>query len=60
MLVGDMEVVSDPALKALLGKDGWTKYYPLGPSDPDYSVLRFRARQGDYYHSLEKKSFDVD
>lgn len=60
MLIGDMEVVQDPGVKSRLWQDWWTRYYPLGPGDPDYAVLRFRARQGNYYHSLEKKWFAIE
>ena len=59
MLIGDMEVVGDPGVKARLWKDGWTRYYPLGPGDPDYAVLCFHAKQGSYYHSLEKTWFPI-
>lgn len=60
MLVGDMDIVQDPAVKSRFWQDWWTKYYPLGPDDPDYSILHFRAQHGNYYHALEKKWFDIN
>ena len=43
MLAGRIEVVTDPAIKKKLWQDGWEIYYPQGPSDPDYSVLRLKS-----------------
>jgi len=39
-LCGDMEEVTDTTLKQSLWQDGWEMYYPEGPDDPDYTVLR--------------------
>jgi general stress protein 26 len=57
LLVGEMEVLDDPDLKLRLWHDGDEQYYPLGPSDPDYSVLRFTAGKANYYHRLENVDF---
>ena len=35
------------------------KYYPLGPTDPDYCILRFTADKGNYW-GLQKHLFSVD
>lgn len=59
MLVGKMEVLSDHASRARLWKDGCEIYYPLGVDDPDYSVFRFTAEWGNYYHGLRNVSFNV-
>lgn len=40
MLAGDIEIVDDQKIKHALWNEGWEKYYPNGPDDPDYSVLR--------------------
>ena len=40
MLGGTVEVVDDAALKKRIWQDGWEQYYPSGPEDPDYTVLR--------------------
>jgi general stress protein 26 len=40
-------------------REGCEKYYPLGVTDPDYSVLRFTARWGNYYHGLANVTFEV-
>ena len=60
MLIGDMEVVSDEALRRKLWFEGSEMYYPLGVDDPDYSVLKFTATKGNYYHGLQNVSFDIE
>ena len=52
-LVGSLEVVSDPGLKERLWQEGWELYYPAGPQDPDYTVLRLKPQFGRYYHQLQ-------
>lgn len=59
MLVGDVEVLQDMESKQRLWREGYEKYYPLGVKDPDYSVLRFTAQWGNYYHALSKTTFEV-
>lgn len=54
-----MEVVTDEATRKKLWYDGSERYYPLGINDPDYSVLRFTAKKGNYYHGLQNISFDI-
>ncbi len=39
MLSGEIEIVKDPELKHTLWHDYWTRYYPEGVNDPDYSLL---------------------
>lgn len=52
MLGGDMEIVKDSALKRAVWQEGWALYYPGGPADPDYAVLRLRPSLVKYYHQL--------
>jgi general stress protein 26 len=59
MLVGDIEVLQDEKSRQRLWREGYEKYYPLGVADPDYSVLRFTARQGNYYHALSNVTFEL-
>ncbi len=59
MLTGKMRVLTDDESKRMLWRPGDEKYYPLGPADPDYCVLRFDAEKGNYYHALNKVLFDV-
>lgn len=60
MLVGETEIMQDKHIKQRFWWDGCEKYYPLGVSDPDYSVLRFTAKWGRYYHNLSTVSFEIE
>jgi pyridoxamine 5'-phosphate oxidase len=44
MLSGDIEIVTDPAIGKKIWQEGWERYYPTGPTDPDYTVLRLKPR----------------
>jgi len=39
MLAGTLAIVDDSALRHALWSEGWERYYPQGPDDPDHSVL---------------------
>lgn len=59
MLVGDVEVLQDTESRERLWREGFEKYYPLGVTDPDYTVLRFTARWGNYYDNLANVTFEL-
>ena len=47
MLVGNMELLQDMESRQRLWSPGCERYYPLGVTDPDYTVLRFTAPWGN-------------
>lgn len=57
-LTGLLEIVDDMNLKNVLWQEGWERYYPQGPTDPDYTVLRMRPQSARYYHRLQ--IFEMD
>jgi general stress protein 26 len=59
MLVGRVEILQDPESRQRLWRPGCEKYYPLGVTDPDYSVLRFTSEWGNYYHALSNVTFEL-
>ncbi|MCL2142652.1 MAG: pyridoxamine 5'-phosphate oxidase family protein [Methanomassiliicoccaceae archaeon] len=59
MLRGTMEVLTDPASKERIWKEGDTMYYKGGVTDPDYCVLRFTASSGRYYSNFSSQDFEV-
>lgn len=59
MLTGKIDVLQDEESRKRLWRDGCEKYYPLGVSDPDYSVLKFTAEKGNYYHGLQNITFEL-
>ena len=58
-LVGTCEILQDAESKQRLWREGFEKYYPLGVTDPDYSVLLFTAEWGKYYHNLTITAFEI-
>jgi len=42
---GTIEEVTDQELKESFWQKGWTMYYPLGKTDPDYTILKFTSQK---------------
>jgi general stress protein 26 len=59
MLVGEMAVLQDEESRRRIWREGFEQYYRQGVNDPDYSVLRFTARWGNYYHGLANETFQT-
>ena len=59
MLVGNAEVLQDIESKRLLWNEDSKRYHPIGVTDPDYTVLRFTALWGNYYHALSNLTFEL-
>jgi general stress protein 26 len=59
LLVGKMEILQDPESRRRIWHPGDEQYCPLGADDPDYSVLRFTADWGNYYHALSNVTFPI-
>lgn len=57
MLIGEIEVMTDPGHKAMLWRDGFEIYYPDGIDMEDYCVYKFTAHKANYYHGLENHDF---
>jgi len=57
LIIGTMEVRLDDQTKKAFWKPTDRIYYPKGPTDPDYCILRFTPGQCNYYHSLQKHLF---
>ena len=60
MLIGTIEILQDIESKKMLWSEGCEVYYPLGVEDPDYSVLYFKAKRGNYYHGLKNITFEIE
>ncbi len=60
MLVGEMEILQDSESRQRLWHAGDERYYPLGVNDPDYTVLRFTAKWGNFYYALSKVDFEIE
>jgi len=60
MLSGTAEIIYDDAKRKEFWWDNMTMYYPLGPTDPDYALLRFTATRGNFYCDLKNEDFEVE
>jgi general stress protein 26 len=59
MLGGLVEIVDDIELKRKIWLDWWTRYYPEGVEDPDYTLLRLEPKNARYYHKLNQEKFEL-
>ncbi|MHA2283759.1 MAG: pyridoxamine 5'-phosphate oxidase family protein [Promethearchaeota archaeon] len=59
MLGGSVEIVDDMKLKKTFWLDWWTRYYPEGVEDPDYTLLRLEPTNARYYHKLNHAKFEL-
>lgn len=59
MLIGEAEILTDIESRKRLWRKGCEIYYPLGVTDPDYTVLRFTAKWANYYEGLSNIDFEV-
>ena len=59
MLRGDIEIVRDPSIARALWQEGWERYYPTGPTDPDYTVLKLAPTLARGWHGGAKFEFEI-
>ncbi|MGF7141693.1 general stress protein 26 [Anaerotaenia torta] len=50
MVTGELQVCMDDETKKRFFEPGDINYYPQGPTDPDYCMLRFTADKGNYWY----------
>ena len=58
MFGGDIEFITDKNIKKKIWLDWWTRYYPKGLDDPDYSLLRLKPKKAQIYYRLQKLQFE--
>lgn len=59
MLGGSVEFIDDIKLKKNIWLDWWTKYYPKGIEDSDYTLLRLTPKNARYYYKLKQVNFKL-
>ncbi|MFX0025732.1 MAG: pyridoxamine 5'-phosphate oxidase family protein [Candidatus Hermodarchaeota archaeon] len=59
MLGGKVEIVEDKKLKHEIWLDWWTRYYPEGVDDPDYTLLRLNPKNLRYYYRLNQVNLEL-
>lgn len=52
-LTGDLDEERSPAIRERLWQKGWEIYYPGGPGDEDYAILRMVPTGGRLYKQLQ-------
>lgn len=48
-LTGEVEVISDEAVKKEMWQDWFIEHFPGGPTDPNYVVLKFKGNHGTFW-----------
>ncbi|MEJ2248551.1 MAG: pyridoxamine 5'-phosphate oxidase family protein [Candidatus Lokiarchaeota archaeon] len=57
MFGGNVEFIEDTDIKQKIWLDWWTKYYPQGFDDPDYTLLHLKPSFAQFYYKLQKVKF---
>ncbi|MEW5869313.1 MAG: pyridoxamine 5'-phosphate oxidase family protein [Chloroflexota bacterium] len=57
MLLGDIEIVDSSELRQALWNEGWERYYPSGPDDPDHTALRLRPKSAEGWSNARRFEF---
>jgi general stress protein 26 len=57
MLSGEIEIIEDPRTRQMLWQEGWERYYPQGPNDPDHTVLRLLPQMAKGWYRAQTFAF---
>lgn len=60
MLAGDVEIVDESEVRRALWNEGWERYYPGGPDDPDHTVLRLYPRFVEGWWDSRRVAFRLE
>ena len=60
MLSGDIEIVDDSEIREALWNEGWKRYYPGGPDDPDHTVLRLDPKLATGWYRSSRFEFSLE
>jgi len=58
MFGGEVDIVENLEIKRKIWLEWWTKYYPKGVEDPDYTLLRLAPKTARFYHKLQRINFE--
>lgn len=58
MLGGRMEVLTDPDLRRACWQEQWRVYYPAGPEDPEWVILRLAPETACGFRGTAMFAFD--
>lgn len=57
MLRGRAEISYDDNMRNEFWQDFMYSYYPQGPLDPDFALIKFTAKSGNYYKGRKNEDF---
>lgn len=60
MLSGSIEIVTEQKIKNFIWQDNWTMYYPNGPNDDDYTILKLKPSILKLYHQLNSVTINME
>jgi general stress protein 26 len=60
MLAGEIEIVDSSEARGALWNEGWERYYPSGPEDPDHTALRLFPAWGQGWCGGERFEFQIE
>jgi general stress protein 26 len=60
MLAGDIEIIDDSGVRKALWNDGWERYYPSGPDDPDHTALRLYPKLAQGWYESSRFEFILE
>ena len=59
MLAGEIEIVDSSEVRKAFWNEGWERYYPSGPDDPDHTALRLYPQWVEGWYRGERYEFGV-
>lgn len=59
MLKGKAELSFNDDMRKKFWSDEMLYHYPLGPTDPDYLLIKFTAHSGNYYSAKINEDFEI-
>ncbi len=59
MLAGKIEIVDSSEVRKALWNEGWERYYPGGPDDPDHTALRLNPEWVEGWYQGERYEFHI-
>lgn len=58
-IVGEVEICTDQPTKDMIWRFGDKLFYKQGVTDPDYCVLKFKAKQAEYYCDFKIETVEL-
>jgi general stress protein 26 len=59
LLKGYAELSYDDETRISFWDDSMYQYYPLGAVDPDFVLIKFIAKSGNFYNNLKNWDFEI-